>query len=164
MGAFRDGELHALVTTTVIEVGIDVSNATLMAVYNADRFGLSQLHQLRGRISRGKFQGYCFLFTQGTQAEGLKRLAALEETSDGFRIAEVDFELRGPGDVLGTRQSGAMPLRFADLVRDQAVLEEARAVAFDLVKSGEWRQPEFAALRQAVLDRFGRLYDLPQAG
>lgn len=164
MGAFRDGELHALVTTTVIEVGIDVPNATLMAVYEADRFGLSQLHQLRGRISRGKFQGYCFLFAEAAQAEGLKRLAALEETADGFRIAEVDFELRGPGDVLGVRQSGAMPLRSADLVRDKAVLEEARTVAFDLVGGGEWSEPEYAALRSAVLQRFGRLYDLPQAG
>ena len=164
MAAFRDGELDALVTTTVIEVGIDVPNATLMAVFNAERFGLSQMHQLRGRISRGKFQGYCFLFTEGSQAEGLKRLAALEETSDGFRIAEVDFELRGPGDVLGVRQSGAMPLRFADLIRDQAVLEEARTVAFDLVRTGTWFHSDYSAFRHAVQERFGRMYDLPQSG
>ncbi len=164
MSAFRDGELHALVTTTVIEVGIDVPNATLMAIFNADRFGLSQLHQLRGRISRGKFQGYCFLFSDGTQAEGLKRLAALEETSDGFRIAEADFEQRGPGDVLGVKQHGTLPLRSADLIRDKDVLEEARAVAFDLVGHGEWREPDYAALRQAVQERFGGMYDLPQSG
>jgi ATP-dependent DNA helicase RecG len=164
MAAFRDGELQALVTTTVIEVGIDVPNATLMVVFDAERFGLSQLHQLRGRVSRGKFQGYCFLFSEGVQAEGLKRLAALEETSDGFRIAEADFELRGPGDVLGVRQHGLLPLRSADLHRDKDVLEEARTVAFDLVASGEWSQPDYAPLRRAVLDRFGRAYDLPQSG
>lgn len=164
MAAFRDGELDVLVTTTVIEVGIDVPNATLMAIFDADRFGLSQLHQLRGRIGRGKFQGYCFLFTEGTSAEGLKRLSALEETSDGFRIAEVDFELRGPGDVLGVKQHGTLPLRSADLIRDRDVLEEARKVAFDLVGQDDWRKPEYAALRQAVNDRFGQMYDLPQSG
>jgi ATP-dependent DNA helicase RecG len=164
MAAFRDGELHALVTTTVIEVGIDVPNATLMAIFEAERFGLSQLHQLRGRISRGKFQGYCFLFTEGTQAEGLKRLAALEETSDGFRIAEADFEMRGPGDVLGVRQHGTLPLRAADLIRDKEILEAARKEAFVLVNSDDWQQTDYAALRQAVLDRFGRLYDLPKSG
>lgn len=164
MAAFRDGEIQALVTTTVIEVGIDVANATLMAIFDADRFGLSQLHQLRGRISRGKFQGYCFLFSDGAQADGLKRLAALEETSDGFRIAEADFELRGPGDVLGIRQHGDLPLRSANIVRDKAILEEARTVAFALVDSNEWRQPEYLPLRQAVIERFGRLYELPQSG
>ena len=164
MAAFRDGELDVLVTTTVIEVGIDVPNATVMAIFDADRFGLSQLHQLRGRIGRGKFQGYCFLFTEGTSAEGLKRLSALEETSDGFRIAEVDFELRGPGDVLGVKQHGTLPLRSADLIRDRDVLEEARKVAFDLVGQDDWRKPEYAALRQAVNDRFGQMYDLPQSG
>jgi len=164
MSLFRDGELDAIVTTTVIEVGIDVPNATLMAIFDAERFGLSQLHQLRGRISRGKFQGYCFLFSDGTQVEGLKRLGALEESADGFRIAEADFEQRGPGDVLGVKQHGTLPLRSADLIRDKAVLEEARPVAFDLITSAEWHSPDYAALRHTVLTRFGRLYDLPQSG
>jgi ATP-dependent DNA helicase RecG len=164
MTAFRNGDLDVLVATTVIEVGVDVPNATLMVVFQAERFGLSQLHQLRGRIGRGRFQGYCFLFSEADTPEATKRLAAMESTSDGFQIAEVDFELRGPGDVLGTRQSGAMPLRVADLVRDKAVLEEARIAAFNLVESGEFDEPEFAPLKRRVLDRFAKLMDIPQTG
>jgi len=164
MTAFRNGELDVLVATTVIEVGVDVPNATLMVVFQAERFGLSQLHQLRGRIGRGRFQGYCFLFSEADTPEATRRLAAMESTSDGFQIAEVDFELRGPGDVLGTRQSGAMPLRVADLVRDKAILEEARVAAFNLVESGEFDDPEFAPLKLRVLDRFAKLMDIPQTG
>ena len=164
MAAFRNGDLNVLVATTVIEVGVDVPNATLMVVFQAERFGLSQLHQLRGRIGRGRFQGYCFLFSEAETPEAVKRLAAMEASADGFHIAEVDFELRGPGDVLGTRQSGAMPLRVADLVRDKAVLEETRVAAFNLVESGELDEPDFAPLKLRVLDRFAKLMDIPQTG
>ena len=111
METFRDGETQVLVATTVVEVGVDVPNATLMVIHQAERFGLSQLHQLRGRIGRGKFQGYCFLFTETANDDSQKRLAAMEQTSDGFKIAEVDFELRGPGDILGTRQHGDLPVK-----------------------------------------------------
>ncbi len=164
MAAFRNGDVHVLVATTVIEVGVDVPNATLMIVHQAERFGLSQLHQLRGRIGRGRFQGYCFLFSEAETPEAVARLSAMESTSDGFRIAEVDFELRGPGDVLGTRQSGSLPLRVADLVRDKALLEEARVAAFNLVESGEFDEPEFAPLKIRVLERFSKLMDLQQTG
>ena len=164
MTDFRNGDLNVLVATTVIEVGVDVPNATLMIVFQAERFGLSQLHQLRGRIGRGRFQGYCFLFSESDTPEAAKRLAAMESTSDGFQIAEVDFELRGPGDVLGTRQSGAMPLRIADLARDKAILEEARVAAFNLVESGEFDDPDFAPLKVRVSDRFAKLMDIPQTG
>lgn len=164
MAAFRNGDLDVLVATTVIEVGVDVPNATMMMVNQAERFGLSQLHQLRGRIGRGRFQGYCFLFSDADSAEAVARLSAMESTSDGFRIAEVDFEIRGPGDILGTRQSGALPLRVADLVRDKALLEEARVAAFNLVESGEFDQPEFAPLKIRVLERFAKLMDLPKTG
>jgi ATP-dependent DNA helicase RecG len=164
MAAFRNGDVQALVATTVIEVGVDVPNATLMIVHQAERFGLSQLHQLRGRIGRGRFQGYCFLFSDASTPEASARLTAMENTSDGFRIAEVDFELRGPGDVLGTRQSGSLPLRVADLIRDKALLEEARVAAFNLVESGEFDQPEFAPLKIRVLERFAQLMDLQQTG
>ena len=141
MDAFRNGNLDVLVATTVIEVGVDVPNATLMVVHQAERFGLSQLHQLRGRIGRGKFQGYCFLFSQSDTPEATKRLAAMESTSDGFQIAAVDFQLRGPGDVLGTRQSGSLPLRLADLTRDQALLDRnSRTAAFNLVETGGVRR------------------------
>ena len=164
MDAFRNGDLDVLVATTVIEVGVDVPNATLMVIHQAERFGLSQLHQLRGRISRGKFQGYCFLFSESDTPEATKRLAAMESTSDGFQIAEVDFLLRGPGDVLGTRQSGSLPLRVADLTRDQALLIETRTAAFNLVETGEFDEPTFAPLKNRVLDRFCLLMDLPQSG
>ena len=164
MEAFRNGDIQALVSTTVVEVGVDVPNATLMVVNQAHRFGLSQLHQLRGRVSRGRHQGYCFLFSDSESADAQSRLQALEETTDGFRIAEVDFELRGPGDVLGTRQHGQLPLKVADLRRDQAILNEAREAAFALVDSGEFDQPPFAPAKRRVLDRFGRLMDLPQTG
>ena len=120
--------------------------------------------QLRGRIGRGRFQGYCFLFSESETPEAVKRLAAMEASADGFHIAEVDFEIRGPGDVLGTRQSGAMPLRVADLVRDKAVLEEARTAAFNFVESGELDEPDFVPLKLRVLDRFAKLMDIPQTG
>lgn len=164
MQQFRDGDLDVLVSTTVIEVGVDVPNATLMIIREAERFGLSQLHQLRGRVGRGKHQAYCFLVSEATDADALARLSAMEHSSNGFEIAEQDFALRGPGDVLGTRQHGQLPLRVADLVRDADVLEEARAAAVGLVESGRLDQPEFVPLKLRVLTRFGQLFDLPQSG
>jgi ATP-dependent DNA helicase RecG len=164
MEAFSNGKIDVLVSTTVVEVGIDVPNATIMVIDEAHRFGLSQLHQLRGRISRGKFQGYCFLFSDTESPEAERRLAALETMSDGFAIAEADFEIRGPGDVLGTRQHGELPLRVADLARDSDILKEARTAAFDLVRSGEFDRPELVPLKVRVLERFGKALDLPQTG
>ena len=164
MEAFRNGDLDVLVSTTVIEVGVDVPNATLMMILQAERFGLSQLHQLRGRVARGKYQGYCFLQSSGDSPEASTRLAALEQTSDGFKIAEADFELRGPGDVLGTRQHGELPLKVADLVRDREILVKARDSAFRLVESAKIDEPEFTPLKLRVLDRFGKLMDLPRSG
>ena len=164
MENFRDGDTQLLVSTTVIEVGVDVPNATLMVVLQAERFGLSQLHQLRGRIGRGKFQGYCFLFSDSDSDDAGKRLWSLESTTDGFRIAETDFELRGPGDVLGTRQHGSLPLKVADIRRDAKILDEARKAAFQVVASGEVDTPDFAKLKQQVLARFGEWLNLPQTG
>jgi ATP-dependent DNA helicase RecG len=164
MRQFREGDLDALVSTTVIEVGVDVPNATLMVVLQAERFGLAQLHQLRGRIARGTYQGYCWLFSDSEASDAVERLEALENMTDGFQIAEKDFELRGPGDVLGTRQHGELPLRVADPLRDARVLDEAHEVAFRLVDSGEFDRPEFAPLKVHVLERFGKLFDLPQSG
>jgi ATP-dependent DNA helicase RecG len=164
MDAFRERELDALVATTVIEVGVDVPNATLMVILDAERFGLSQLHQIRGRITRGKHRGYCFLFSESESAEAMSRLATLERTSDGFEVAEQDFELRGPGDVLGTRQHGELPLRFANFLRDEKLLKLARQEAFHLVQTGEFDQPEYAAWKRKVLERFSKLMDLPRSG
>jgi ATP-dependent DNA helicase RecG len=164
MQEFRDGAIQALVSTTVVEVGVDVPNATLMVILQAERFGLSQLHQLRGRIGRGQFQGYCFLFSESDKPDALTRLQALETTSDGFKIAEADFQLRGPGDVLGTRQHGDLPLRVADLIRDHEVLLETRRAAFQLVESGEFDTPAFAPLKIRVLERFEQQMELVGTG
>jgi ATP-dependent DNA helicase RecG len=164
MDAFREGETQALVATTVVEVGVDVPNATLMVVCRAESFGLSQLHQLRGRVSRGTFQGYCFLFSETDDADANERLQTLEKHPGGFEVAEADFRLRGPGDLLGTRQHGQLPLHVADVLRDEAELTEARKSAFELVGSGEFDEPAFVPLKVSVLERFGKLFDLAGSG
>lgn len=134
MARFLKRETHILVSTTVIEVGVDVPNATIMVIENAERFGLSQLHQLRGRVGRGKYQSYCVLMTANKRsADARKRLRAMVETTDGFKISEIDLEIRGPGDFLGTRQSGLPQFQLANITQDQAILQHAREAAFDLV-------------------------------
>ncbi|WP_226895213.1 ATP-dependent DNA helicase RecG [Luteolibacter marinus] len=135
MRRFRDGELQALVATSVIEVGVDVPNANLMLIHHAERFGLAQLHQLRGRIGRGEHKSYCVLLTDGKSAEAMEKLQVMEKTSDGFVIAEEDLRLRGPGDVLGTLQSGLGDLKFADFLADTALLREARALADEVIRT-----------------------------
>lgn len=164
MEQFHQGQIQVLVSTTVVEVGVDVPNATLMVILQADRFGLSQLHQLRGRVGRGIHPGYCFLFSYTESEEALKRLAVMEQTTNGFEIAEADFQARGPGDIFGTRQHGELPLRVADLRRDDDLLQETREIALRLVEKGEFDQPRFAPLKIRVLDRFGQLLDLGQSG
>ena len=164
MQDFRDGRTRVLVATTVVEVGVDVPNATLMVVHQAERFGLSQLHQLRGRIGRGSYQGYCFLMAGRQDETAAARLEVLDQHADGFSVAEADFLLRGPGDVLGVRQHGELPLRVADLVKDRELLEETRAIAFDLVRTGEVDGDEAGPLRRRVQERFGELMELPQTG
>jgi len=133
MGRFKDGDLQLLVSTTVVEVGVDVPEATVMVVEHAERFGLSQLHQLRGRVGRGTRPSSCFLMTGGEQGEeAAARLAVMEKTVDGFRIAEEDLRIRGPGDFAGVRQSGIPDLVFADLVRDASILRLAREIVGEL--------------------------------
>src|SRR6185503_13654977 len=133
MQEFRDRKLDLLVTTVVIEVGVDVPNATLMIVEHADRFGLSQLHQLRGRVSRGSVAGECYLFAGVTTEEARQRLRAIARTTDGFALAEEDARLRGLGEFFGTRQHGLGDLEIGDLLRDRPLLDAARADALDLV-------------------------------
>jgi ATP-dependent DNA helicase RecG len=123
------------VTTTVIEVGVDVPNANTMLIYHAERFGLAQLHQLRGRVGRGGHKSYCVLLVDPEQAGARERLRILEETRDGFRIADEDLRLRGPGEVLGTMQSGLPDLCFADLLGDTRLVTEARRIAEGLIAS-----------------------------
>ena len=133
MAAFRAGEIDVLVATTVIEVGIDVPNATVMVIEDANRFGLSQLHQLRGRVGRGRHPGTCLLLADPTTTEGEERLAAMVGTTDGFRLAEEDLRIRGQGTVFGTRQSGMKDLKLADILADFEILVGARRDAFALV-------------------------------
>ena len=136
MNAFVTGEIKILVSTTVIEVGVDVPNASVMIVEHAERFGLSQLHQLRGRVGRGAKKSYCVLLTSDKKtAIAEERLGIMARTTDGFVIAEKDLELRGPGELLGTRQSGLPEFRIGNIVRDRLLLEEAkRAAEFYLKK------------------------------
>lgn len=133
MHRFREGDIAALVSTTVIEVGVDVPNASVMILHHAERFGLAQLHQLRGRIGRGGHKGYCILLTDGKNPDALDKLEVLVRCSDGFEIAEADLAIRGPGDVLGTVQSGLSDLRFTDFLADTALLREARALAEQVI-------------------------------
>ena len=151
MTAFAGGELDVLVSTTVIEVGVDVPNAALMVVENADRFGLSQLHQLRGRVGRGKHQSYCVLVTSTRSPESRERLRVLSKTTDGFKIAEEDLRLRGPGDFFGQRQHGLPQLRIADLAGDMRVLKEAQLAAQELLERDPGlKRPEHAPLLKQV--------------
>jgi ATP-dependent DNA helicase RecG len=135
MGAFRSGEVDVLVATTVIEVGIDVPNATLMVIEDADRFGLSQLHQLRGRVGRGEHPGACVLIADPTTEEAEQRLAAVVASTDGFALAEEDLRIRGQGTVFGTKQSGMKDLVLADILADFDLLLAARRDAFGLVEA-----------------------------
>lgn len=169
MRAFLRREYDVLVATTVIEVGIDVPNASIMVIENAERFGLSQLHQLRGRVGRGQYASYCYLVTKDhfryqldraatatDRASAAIRLRTMEETTDGFRIAEVDLRLRGPGDMLGTRQSGLPEFRFVDLVADTPVIGIAREAAFAMLRADpRLERPEHAVVK----DRLLRLFD-----
>ena len=162
MTAFKAGETNILVATTVIEVGIDVPNATVMVIEHAERFGLSQLHQLRGRVGRGAERSRCILLTADKRSEdGDRRLQVMSQSCDGFVIAEADLKIRGPGDFLGTRQAGLPELKVADILRDGGVLEQARREAFDLVG----RDPEFAApgnerLKNELMQRWGGRLEL----
>ena len=133
MAKFRAGEIQVLVATTVIEVGVDVPNATVMVIEDADRFGIAQLHQLRGRVGRGAAKSWCYLLSEAPTPEGEERLAALERTNDGFELAEVDLDLRGEGTILGTRQKGVNDLKLASLRRHRKYVKLAREVAFDIV-------------------------------
>ncbi|OAI45319.1 hypothetical protein AYO44_02640 [Planctomycetaceae bacterium SCGC AG-212-F19] len=165
MRRFRRHELDLLVSTVVIEVGVDVPNATLLVVEHADRFGLSQLHQLRGRVSRGMEAGQCWLFADPATDEGRERLRIVTRVTDGFELAEKDAQLRGLGEFFGTRQHGLGDLRVANLSTDIPILREARDDAFAIVLADAGlRQPEHALLRRAVLERYGRTLDLAEIG
>lgn len=151
MRRFRDGQVQVLVSTTVIEVGIDVPNATVMTIYNAERFGLAQLHQLRGRVGRGTASSTCILLTEASNDIAKARIQTMVETEDGFAIAERDLELRGPGEFLGLRQSGLPQFSVGDIVKDHNMMAVAREEATKMLSSNSfWLSPRFASLRDAV--------------
>ena len=157
MRAFRDGDLDILVATAVVEVGIDVPNATVMLVEGADRFGLAQLHQFRGRVRRSREQAYCLLLSEGQSPEVRERLRIMATVDDGFTLAEEDLRIRWPGGYFGTRQSGLPDLKVARLT-DVALIEQARDEATRLLEGDpELRRPEHAALRSRMDELWGRV-------
>jgi ATP-dependent DNA helicase RecG len=165
MEQFRARQLDALVCTPVVEVGLDVPNATLMVIEHAERFGLSQLHQLRGRVSRGPVAGECYLFADPATDEARQRLRTITRTTDGFALAEEDARLRGIGEFFGARQHGAGGLRFASLTADLDLLRQAREDAFAVASAdARLQRPEHALLRAAVLARYGKTLDLAEVG
>jgi ATP-dependent DNA helicase RecG len=166
MQAFVEGAIDILVSTTVIEVGVDVANATVMLVENAEHFGLAQLHQLRGRVGRGKAQAYCVLLTgPALSKEGRQRLRVMQDSTDGFFVAEQDLQIRGPGELLGTKQSGLPELRVGNILHHTTCLEQARRAAFELLKEDpSLTQPEHQALAAAAQMRWGGRLELAAIG
>jgi ATP-dependent DNA helicase RecG len=166
MGGFKAKDINILVSTTVIEVGIDIPEASLMVIEHAERFGLSQLHQLRGRVGRGDKASYCILMTDYRKTESAaRRLKVMEQTNDGFRIAEEDLNIRGPGEFMGTRQSGLPDFRVANILRDGRLLDDARREAFALVeKDPDLARPEHALLKEVLIKRWGSKLQLAKTG
>jgi ATP-dependent DNA helicase RecG len=165
MQEFRDGKIQVLISTSVIEVGVDVPNATVMSVAGAERFGLAQLHQLRGRVGRGRHAGFCGILMGDMNDAGRERLDAFAGSNDGFELAELDFELRGPGDLFSTQQHGLPPLRIANLQRDRELLEEARREAQLLVAADPGlSHTDHCLLRRQMLTRYGKALDLGDVG
>ena len=159
MERFRSGDTNALISTTVLEVGVDVPNATVMLIENAERFGLAQLHQLRGRIGRGEHKSYCILLTSAQAKEASEKLAVLERTSDGFKVAEADWELRGPGDLLGTAQSGLPALKIGNLRTDAHLMLRARAAAVSILETDpQLELPENQRFRRLIVEQQGRTF------
>ncbi len=166
MAAFRDGTIDVLVSTTVVEVGVDVANATVIMIEHAERFGLSQLHQLRGRVGRSSHTSRCLLMADtGPGAPGWERLKVMARHQDGFAIAEEDLAIRGAGDFFGVKQSGVAEFRLADILRDNAILAEARKVAFNLVeRDPTLADPQWATLKQGVEANWAKRFALGEIG
>jgi len=157
MQKFKNKEIEILVCTTVVEVGVDVPNASVMVIENAERFGLSQLHQLRGRVGRGSKQSHCTLITSNTGEDCVKRMKIMSSTSDGFKISEEDLKLRGPGDFFGNRQHGLPPLKIADVAADMEMMNLTKKIAQEIIsKDPELKTAEYSGLKIEVIRLFGR--------
>jgi ATP-dependent DNA helicase RecG len=163
MDQFKRQELDVLISTTVIEVGVDVPNATVMVIENAEKFGLAQLHQLRGRVGRGSHESLCFLLTGKLNEVSEQRIRAMTQSNDGFRLAEIDLEIRGPGEFFGTRQSGLPQLRFAHILADREILETAREAAAEFIEK-ENNTPRFRQAVDYLEQHWQRRYGLAQIG
>jgi ATP-dependent DNA helicase RecG len=165
MADFKNGEIDILVATVVIEVGIDVPNASVMLIENAERFGLAQLHQLRGRIGRGDHESYCILLADPKTENAKARLKAIEETVDGFEIAEEDLDLRGPGEFFGTSQHGLPEIRFGNIIKDFAIMKAARDEAFGMIgRDPELKEERHRLLRDSFVNRFRGRLDFARTG
>jgi ATP-dependent DNA helicase RecG len=165
MQRFADHELDVIVATSVVEVGVNVPNASIMTIEDAQQFGLAQLHQFRGRIRRGHHPGYVCVFASPNNPDAVERLETFVNTLDGFELAEADFNIRGPGDLFGTKQHGLPPLRIADLHRDRIILEQARDDALALIEHDPGLQSlELIRLRKQVLRRYGKVLDVGDVG
>jgi len=165
MADFTQKRIRILVATTIIEVGIDVPEASLMVIEHAERFGLSQLHQLRGRVGRSDIPSYCILLARHGDDDAGKRLRIMEETNDGFRIAEEDLAIRGPGEFMGTRQSGVPDFRVASIMRDGLILNEAKSDAFAVVDADpRLEKPEHRPIKEALIRRWGSMLGLGRTG
>ena len=155
MNSFLSREIEVLVATTVIEVGIDVPNVSVIVIENSERFGLSQLHQLRGRVGRGQYESKCILISSYKRSDlAGKRLSVLEQTNDGFKIAETDLLIRGPGEFIGTRQSGIPELKFANIVRDTTILQLAKKDAFELIENCD-SEEQLNSYTKILKDKWG---------
>ena len=164
MGDFKTGEIQILISTTVVEVGVDVPEATVMIIEHAERFGLAQLHQLRGRVGRGKEQSFCFLIaSRNIKDDAIKRLKVLENTNNGFKVAEEDLNFRGPGEIFGTRQSGIGDFKIADILRDYKILSIAREKAANLIENNPHLKG-LENLKKIILNRYGEKFDLIDIG
>jgi len=155
MQSFADGEIDILVSTTVIEVGINVPNATVMVIENAERFGLAQLHQLRGRVGRGGYQSYCILYNESKSKIAIERMKVMENSTDGFVISEKDLEIRGPGEFFGTRQHGLPELKIANLYRDMDILKKAQKAAAEILRRDRLLcEEENIKLKEKIVEKF----------
>ncbi|MBP5378976.1 MAG: ATP-dependent DNA helicase RecG, partial [Ruminococcus sp.] len=157
MEKFRDGEIQVLICTTVVEVGVDVPNAAVMVIENAERFGLSQLHQLRGRVGRGSFESSCILITDNTTEDCVKRMKIMSSTTDGFKISEEDLKMRGPGDFFGSAQHGLPPLKIADIACNMELMNKAQNCARELLADDPLlEKPQNRALKMDVMRLFSK--------
>ena len=165
MQNFKNGEIHILVSTTVIEVGIDVPNASIMLIEHAERFGLAQLHQLRGRVGRSSHKSHCLLIADPKNEDALRRVKVMVRTNDGFKIAEEDLLIRGPGEFFGVRQAGMPDLKVADIEKDTELLEQARAEAFKLMESDPaLKDPKHQMLKAVLKTKWQENLDMVSIG